>query len=76
MQLAFLSDSLAKATRPHLLPPSRILIAHKHRHEAVDDALLGGLRAAGLPLLPVLTDAGTRCKVWASDAARTALGLL
>lgn len=56
--------------------PLKILIAHKHRHEAVDDALLGGLRAAGLPLLPVLTDAGTRCKVWASDAARTALGLL
>lgn len=60
----------------HPLVPVRILISHKHRHEAVDAALLGSLRAAGLPLSAVLRDGGTRCAVWANDAARAALGLL
>ncbi|KAL4451257.1 hypothetical protein ABPG77_009329 [Micractinium sp. CCAP 211/92] len=55
-------------------PPLRLLIAHKRRHEEADAALLRGLRSAGLALQAVLRDAGSRCTVYASEAAVAALG--
>lgn len=53
--------------------PLKILLAHKHRHEEVDAALLGGLRAAGIALRAVLRDSGSRCTVYVNDAAAAAL---
>lgn len=63
----------AAATVAASAPPLRLLIAHKRRHEEVDAALLGGLRSVGLALQAVLRDAGSRCTVYASEAAVAAL---
>lgn len=52
----------------------KVLLCHKRRHEEVDAALLDGLRAAGVPLGAVLRDAGSRCTVYANEAAIAALG--
>ncbi|KAL4420843.1 hypothetical protein ABPG75_010499 [Micractinium tetrahymenae] len=54
-------------------PPLRLLVAHKPRHEDVDVALLGGLCSAGLPLRAVARDAGSRCTIYANEAAAAAL---
>jgi hypothetical protein len=54
----------------------KLLLAHKHRHEEVDAALLEGFRAAGVPLRAVARDAGSRVTIYGNAAAMAALGLV
>ena len=54
---------------------ARLLLAHKCRHEEVDSALLGGLRASGVPLRVVARDSESRITVYGNREAAAALGL-
>lgn len=65
-----------QADRPALPPQqAKLLLAHKHRHEAVDAALLEGLRREGVPLRAVARDPGSRVTVYGNGPAAAALGL-
>ena len=68
--VAAVCDPSAEAARGR---QARVLIAHKHRHDEVDAALLGTLRQAGVALRALLRDPGSRCTVYGNDAAAEAL---
>lgn len=59
-------------TAPDALP-MRVVIAHKHRHAAVDRALLSALEAKGLRLKALLRDQGSRVTIYGNQAAAEAL---
>lgn len=50
------------------VPVPRVLISHKHRHVAVDAALLSGLEDVGFRLVEVLRDDGSGVSVYVTPA--------